>query len=55
MKKPFTKILVEVNGVIINITDLPKDTYEYFLELTHALRLSYSIIKEKEKPKTNQK
>lgn len=49
MKKPFTKILVETNGVIINITDLPKDAYEYFLELTNQLRISYSIIKNKKK------
>ncbi len=51
MKKPFTKILVEINGVIINIKDLPKDGYEYFLELTHNLRISYSVIKTKKDEK----
>lgn len=49
MKKPFTKILVETNGVIINIQDLPKDAYEYFLELTHKLRLAYLVIKNNKK------
>lgn len=31
----FKRIMVELeNGMIVNITDLPKEQYEYFLKLT---------------------
>ena len=42
----FTKIQVELdnNGEMINISDLPKEQYEKFLELIHALRMAYISI-----------
>lgn len=51
MKKPtfekpkFTKIMVEIDKELVNITDLPENEYELFLELTHKLRQVYPIIK----------
>jgi hypothetical protein len=44
-EKLFTKIMVEIKGgVMVNITDLPKEHYEEFLELMHKLRLAYITI-----------
>lgn len=41
-EKLFTKIMVEVKGgEIINITDLSKEQYKYFLEITHQIRIAY--------------
>ena len=51
-EKTFTKIMVETKeGVIVNITALPKEQYEYFLELMHNLRLAYIAIVNKEELK----
>ena len=45
-KEPkFTKIMVEIDKELVNITDLPKHEYELFLELTHQLRYAYESIK----------
>lgn len=34
--------MVEIKGVaIVNITDLPKEQYEQFLELMHQVRIAY--------------
>lgn len=45
-EKLFTKILVEIKGlVIVNITDLPKEQYEYFLKLIRQLDIEYHSIK----------
>ena len=44
-EKIFTKIMVEIkDGPIVNITDLPKEHYEYFLELMHNLRIAYNVL-----------
>jgi len=40
--------MVELNNnVIVDIDDLPKDIYEYFLELINQLRLAYIVIKQR--------
>jgi len=45
-EKIFTKIMVEIKGgPIVNIIDLPQEQYEYFLELTHYLRIAYNVLK----------
>ena len=50
LEKPkFTKIMVEIDNELVNITDLPKDEYELFLELTDKLRQGYAIIKSTKK------
>lgn len=36
-----TKIFVEKNGELINITSLPREEYEDFLESMHRLRIAY--------------
>lgn len=42
-----TKILLEIDGNdVVDITDLPKQDYEDFLELTHRLRLAYISVNE---------
>ena len=44
-EKTFSKIMVEIKGgIIVNITDLPKDKYEEFLEIMHQVRLTYIAI-----------
>jgi len=42
----FTKIMVEVNGKVVNLADLPKEQYEEFLELMQSLILAYKVISE---------
>lgn len=42
--KSFTKIMVETNGEMVNITQLPKEQYEEFLELMHQLRIGYIAL-----------
>jgi len=42
--KVFTKIMVEIHGVMVNINELPKEQYEDFLELMNQLRLVYIAI-----------
>ena len=38
----FSKIMVELNdGTIVNITDLPKEQYEQFLELMLEVSITY--------------
>lgn len=38
----FSKIMVEIkNDIIVDITDLPKEQYEEFLELMHQVRIAY--------------
>ena len=40
----FTKIMVEMaDGTVVNITDLPRLQYEYFLKLMHDLEIAYRI------------
>lgn len=44
-EKLFSKIMVEIkDGVIVNITELPKDQYEQFLELMHQVRIAYIAV-----------
>jgi len=39
------KIMIETkNGEFVNITDLPKEQYEQFLELMHQIRIAYISI-----------
>ena len=38
------KVYVEINGVITNIADLPREQYETFLELMFALRMAYISV-----------
>jgi outer membrane receptor for monomeric catechols len=33
---------------LVNITELPREKYEYFLELMHQLRIGYSIAIQKQ-------
>ena len=41
-EKLFSKIMVEIKGgAIVNITDLPKEQYEQFLEIMHQVRIAY--------------
>ena len=41
-EKFFSKIMVEIKGgAIVNITDLPKEQYEQFLEIMHQVRIAY--------------
>ena len=57
-KKIFTKVMVEIKGgVMVNITDLPPDQYEYFLDFVYALRIAYTVMKRdrnKNKSKTKE-
>lgn len=47
-EKPFKRIMVELqNGVIVDISDLPKAQYEYFLELIDHIKFAYTALKEK--------
>lgn len=41
MKPNFTRIMVEKDGQEIDIQNLQKEDYEYFLELMEHLRLAY--------------
>lgn len=41
------KITVEVNGVPIDITQLPRDYYEYFLDSMMQVRAAYKALREK--------
>lgn len=44
-ENPFSRVLVETkDGSIIDITDLPKEEYEAFLELTHQVRIRYIAL-----------
>ena len=45
-KQIFGKVMVEIHGALVNITDLPKEHYENFLELMHNLRIAYKVILE---------
>lgn len=45
----FEKILVQIKGAIVDITDLPKPAYEHFLEITHHLRQAYIVINNNKK------
>lgn len=51
MNEPmFSKIMVEIKGgSIVNITDLPKEQYEQFLELMHKIRIAYIATTSKSK------
>ena len=50
LEKPkFTNIMVEIDNELVNITDLSKDEYEFFLELTDKLSQAYAIIKSTKK------
>jgi hypothetical protein len=40
----FSDVLVEIDGQIIPIRDLPKHEYEAFLDDMHKLRLAYISI-----------
>ena len=41
-EKLFSKIMVEIKGgAIVNITDLPKEQYEQFLEIMYQVRIAY--------------
>ena len=41
-EREFLKVMVELNsGEIVDITDLPKEQYEAFLELMNYIRLAY--------------
>ncbi len=40
----FSDVLVEIDGAIIPIRDLPKHEYEAFLDDMHKLRLAYISI-----------
>lgn len=43
-EKPFQRIMVELqNGMMVSITDLPKEHYEYFLELVVNLNDYYKL------------
>jgi hypothetical protein len=39
----FSNVLVEIDGQIIPIRDLPKHEYESFLDDMHKLRLAYIL------------
>jgi len=44
-----TKVLVEdENGTVTNITDLPIEEYEKFMDIIHDVRLMYIALKEEE-------
>ena len=38
------KVYVEIDGIVTNIADLPKEQYEAFLELMFALRMAYISV-----------
>lgn len=40
----FTRILVEVDGNLKDLTDLPKEQYEEFLELMQSLIIAYKAL-----------
>jgi hypothetical protein len=42
--KLFGKIMVEVNGQMVDIADLPRADYERFLELMHKKRIAYIAL-----------
>jgi len=47
-EKTFSRIMVEIKGgIIVNITDLPKEQYEEFLEIMHQVRLAYIAVTSK--------
>ena len=41
MKNVITNIYIKVNDELIDITTLPREEYEEFLESMHRLRLAY--------------
>ena len=43
-----TNVLVEINGKIVPIKELPQKQYEEFLEMIHKLRLGYITILNKQ-------
>jgi len=49
MNNPFGKIYVELDNKLTNITDLKRDQYELFLNLTAALNLTYRACIQAEK------
>jgi hypothetical protein len=50
-EKPFKRIMVELqNGMMVSISDLPKEQYEYFLELMNHVRLAYIAVTNNENP-----
>ena len=40
-KQKFGKIMVEVEGVMIDIKNLPREKYEAFLDLINDIRIIY--------------
>lgn len=55
MNKPFKQIFVQLqNGIMVPINELPKESYEYFLELTHQVRLAYIAITDSRQETTPQ-
>jgi hypothetical protein len=55
-EKVFTKIMVEIKGgVMVNITDLPKDQYERFLEMMHDLRIIYIALQSDSRNQTKKR
>ncbi len=39
-----TKILVELNGEVVDITDLSREEYEMFLKRMHQLIIAYKSV-----------
>ena len=40
----FSNILIEIDGELVQLRDLPKHEYEEFLEVMHRLRLAYISV-----------
>lgn len=40
----FSNILIEIDGELVQLRDLPKHEYEEFLEDMHKLRLAYISV-----------
>lgn len=47
----FGNVFVEYNNKLVNINTLPKEEYEYFLELIHRARLAYITLTRSAEPK----
>ena len=43
-KVEFGKIMIEVDGELVNIKDLPKPQYEHFLDITNRIRAAYLAL-----------
>jgi hypothetical protein len=51
----FENVYVEYNGKLVNVNTLPKEEYEYFLELMHRVRLAYITLTRLVEPKNKTK